>query len=164
MAPLANDPIMSGTSIQSFRHLKHQNLSTGDDFIHSSGIFFLVPLLATMEAVAPLANDPIMSGRSIGSFRHLEHKNPSIILDSIVICRWLQENGKKVRRRRRRRRRRRKSYSYRRGLIVQVATDIECMDLGTKTLIKIIRGYCPTFMFGEFCLRDFVLGDFYHWN
>ena len=77
MAPLANDPIMSGTSIRSFRHLKHQNPSTGDDFIHSSGIIFLVALLATMEAVAPLVNDPIMLGRSIQSFRHLEHQNPS---------------------------------------------------------------------------------------
>ena len=83
MAPLANDPIMSGTSIRSFRHLKHQNLSTGDDFIYSSGIIFLVPFLATREAVALLANDPIMSGRSIRSFRHLEHENLSIISDSI---------------------------------------------------------------------------------
>ena len=40
VAPLANYPIMSGRSIQWFKHLKHQNLSTGDDFIHSSGIFF----------------------------------------------------------------------------------------------------------------------------
>ena len=71
--PLANDPIMLGTLIQSFRHLKHQNLSTGDDFIHSSGIIFLVPFLATKEAVAPLANDPIMSGTSIRSFRHVKH-------------------------------------------------------------------------------------------
>ena len=51
--PLANDLMMSGTLIWSFRHLKHQNLSTGDDFIYSSGIFFLVPFLATREAVAP---------------------------------------------------------------------------------------------------------------
>ena len=79
MAPLANDPIMSGTLIRSFRHLKHQNLSTGDDFIYSSGIIFLVPFLATREAVALLANDPIMSGRSIRSFRHFEHQNLSII-------------------------------------------------------------------------------------
>ena len=77
MAPLANDLIMSGTSIQSFRHLKHQNLSTGDDFIYSSGIIFLLPFLATREAVAPLANDPIMSGTSIRLCRHLEHQNPS---------------------------------------------------------------------------------------
>ena len=91
MAPLANDPIMSGTSIRSFRHLKHQNLSTGDDFIHSSGIIFLVPLLATMEAVAPLANDPIMSGRSIRSFRHLQCQNPSIISDSIGRDRMVQQ-------------------------------------------------------------------------
>ena len=69
MAPLANDLIMSGTSIQSFRHLKHQNLSTGDDFIYSSGIFFLVPFMASREAVALLANDLIMLGTSIRSFR-----------------------------------------------------------------------------------------------
>ena len=74
MAPLANDPIMSGTSIWSFRHLKHQNLFTGDDFIYSSGINFLVPFLATREAVVPLANDPFMSGTSIRSFRHLKHQ------------------------------------------------------------------------------------------
>ena len=76
-APLANDPIMSGTSIRSFKHLKHQNLSTDDDLIYSSGIILLVPFLATREAVAPLANDLIMSGTSIQLFRHLEHKNPS---------------------------------------------------------------------------------------
>ena len=35
MALLANDPIMSGRSIWLFKHLKHQNLSTGDDFICS---------------------------------------------------------------------------------------------------------------------------------
>ena len=71
MVPLAMDLIMSGTSIRSFRHLKHQNLSTGDDFIYSSGIIFLVPFLATREEVTLLANDPIMSGTSIQSFRHL---------------------------------------------------------------------------------------------
>ena len=62
MALLANDLIMSCTLIQSFRHLKHQNLSTGDDFINSSGIIFLVPFLATKETLVPHANDPIMSG------------------------------------------------------------------------------------------------------
>ena len=65
MAPLANDLIMSGTFIRSFRHLKHQNLSTGDDFIYSSGIICLVLVLATREAVALLANDPILSGNLI---------------------------------------------------------------------------------------------------
>ena len=64
-------------SRQSFRHLKHQNLSTGDDFIYSSGIIFLVPFLATREAVALLANDLIMSGTSIRSFRHLKYQNLS---------------------------------------------------------------------------------------
>ena len=35
--------------IQSFRHLKLQYLSTGDDFIDNNGIIFLVPFLATKE-------------------------------------------------------------------------------------------------------------------
>ena len=83
MSLLANDPIMLGKLIQSFRHLKHQNLSTGDDFIYSSVIIFLVPFLATREAVALLAKDPIMSGTSILSFRHLEHQNVSIISEDI---------------------------------------------------------------------------------
>ena len=65
VVPLANNPIMSVRLKQSFRHHKHQNLSTGDDFIHSSGIIFLVPFLATREAVALLANDPIMSATLI---------------------------------------------------------------------------------------------------
>ena len=76
-------PDMSATLIQSFRHLKHPNLSTGDDFICSSGIFLLIQFLATREVVAPLENDPIMSGRSIWSFRYLEHQNLSFISDSI---------------------------------------------------------------------------------
>ena len=76
--PLANDLIMSGTLIQSFRHLKHQNPTIGDIFIHSSGIISLIPLLATIEVVAPLANDPIMLGRSIRSFRHSKCQNLSI--------------------------------------------------------------------------------------
>ena len=71
MAPLANDLIISGTSIRSFRHLKHQNPSS------NGWDNFLVPFLATREAVAPLANDPIMSGTSIQSFRHLKHQNLS---------------------------------------------------------------------------------------
>ena len=69
VAPLENDPIMSGRLIRSFRHLKHQNLSTGDDFIHQGSIAtarshirgVVVPFLATREVVAPLTNDPIMS-------------------------------------------------------------------------------------------------------
>ena len=71
--PIYLSPRIILISRRSFRHLKHQNLSTGDDFIHSSGIIFLVPYLVTSEAVPPLANDPIVSGRSIQSFRHLEH-------------------------------------------------------------------------------------------
>ena len=54
--PLDNDPVMLGRLIPSFRHLKHQNLSTGDDFIDCSGINFLVPFLATREAVALLSD------------------------------------------------------------------------------------------------------------
>ena len=72
MGLLAKDLIISGTLIWSFRHLKHQNLSAGDDFIYSSRIIFLVPFLATREAVAPLANDHIMLGRLIWLFRHLK--------------------------------------------------------------------------------------------
>ena len=56
-----------------------RHVSTGDDFIYSSGIIFLVSFLATMEVVALLANDLIMSGTSIRLFRHLELQNPSII-------------------------------------------------------------------------------------
>ena len=85
MAPLANDQEMSGRSIRLFRHLKHQNLSTGDDFIYSSGIVFLVPFLATREAMAPLANDREMSGRSIRSFRHLKRQNLSTG-DDFIYC------------------------------------------------------------------------------
>ena len=91
MAPLANDPIMSGRSIWWFRHLKHQNLSTGDDCIQRSEIIFLVPFLATWVAVAPLANDPIMSGRSMWSYRHLECQNLFIILEDIGRARMVQQ-------------------------------------------------------------------------
>ena len=38
MALLASNPIMLEKLIQLFRHLKHQNPSTSDDFINSSGI------------------------------------------------------------------------------------------------------------------------------
>ena len=81
--PPANEAIMLGTLIQLFRHLKHQNPSTGDDFIYISGIIFLVPFLATKEAVPPLTNDPILWGRSIQLFRHLKNQNLSIMSDSI---------------------------------------------------------------------------------
>ena len=100
VAPPANNLIMSGTSIRSFRNLKHQNQSTGDYFIQSSGIICLVLFLATKEVLAPLANDPIMSGRLIQLFRHLECQNPSIILESIGIPNRSEKMGKKVRRRR----------------------------------------------------------------
>ena len=49
-------------SRQSFRHLKHKNMSISDDFMLSSGLIFIVPFFAARKAVAPLANDPIMSG------------------------------------------------------------------------------------------------------
>ena len=77
LVPLANDPIMLGWSIWSYRHLKRQNPSTGDDFINDSGIIFLVQFLATKEALAPLANNPIMSHLLIQLFRHLKHQNLS---------------------------------------------------------------------------------------
>ena len=84
-------------SRRSFRHLKHQNLSTGDDFIKSSGKIFLVPFLATKVVVAPLTNDPLMLGISIWSFRHPEHQNPSIISDSIGRARIVQQFQIRVR-------------------------------------------------------------------
>ena len=77
VVPLAKDLIMSGTLIRLFRHLKHQNLFTGDDFIYSSRVIFLVPFLSTREAVALLENDLIMSGTLIQLFRHLENQNLS---------------------------------------------------------------------------------------
>ena len=91
MAPLANDPIILGTWIWFFRYLKHQNLSTGDDFIYHRGIIFLVPFLSTREAVALLANDLIMSGTLIWSFENLECQNPSIISEDIGRARMVQQ-------------------------------------------------------------------------
>ena len=76
MALLAKDSVMSHTSIRLFRHLKHQNLSTGDNIIYSSRIIFFL-FLATREAVVPLAKDLIMSGTLIKMFRHLKHQNLS---------------------------------------------------------------------------------------
>ena len=52
-------------SRQSFRHLENQNLYISDDFMYSSGLFFIVPFFAARKAMAPLANDPIISGRLI---------------------------------------------------------------------------------------------------
>ena len=83
LPPLANVSNMWVRSIQSFIHLKHQNMSTGDDFIHISEIIFVVPFLTTREAVVLLTNDPIMSDTLIWSFRHLEHQNPPIISEDI---------------------------------------------------------------------------------
>ena len=83
------------------RAISVRHVSTGDDFIYSSGIIFLVPFLATMEAVALLANDLIMSGTSIRSFRHLEHQNPSIISEDIGRASGVQQfrNGTEEERR-----------------------------------------------------------------
>ena len=69
--PLANDPIMLGTSIPLFSHLEHQNLSS------NNSDNFLVKYLATRESVVPLANDPIMLGTLIWEFRHHEYLNLS---------------------------------------------------------------------------------------
>ena len=73
------------------RAISVRHVSTGDDFIDSSGIIFLVPFLATKEAVPPLTNDPILWGRSIQSFRHLENQNPSIMSDSIGRAKMAQQ-------------------------------------------------------------------------
>ena len=71
LAPLTNEPIMSERLIWLFKYLKHQNLSTSDDFISGSGKNFLVPFLATKEELVPLASDPIMSERLILLFKYL---------------------------------------------------------------------------------------------
>ena len=63
LGPLKNDPIMSGRLIRMFKHLKHQNLSTDDDFIHTRQIIVLVPFLFTKEALTLLTNYPIIWGR-----------------------------------------------------------------------------------------------------
>ena len=73
VASLKNDPILSGRSIWSFRHLELHNPSTG------SGIICLVQFFTTIGVVAPLKNHPILLGRSICFFRHLKIQNPSII-------------------------------------------------------------------------------------
>ena len=70
--PLANDSIMSGTLIRLFRHLKHQNVSTGDDFIYNCEMILLAPFLATREVMGLLTNDPIMLGTSIRFYKYLK--------------------------------------------------------------------------------------------
>ena len=84
VAPLENDPILSGRSIWSFRHLELQNLSIISDFMHEN-LILLVPFFTTIGVVAPLKNDPILSGRLIQSFRHLELQNLSTGYDFIHI-------------------------------------------------------------------------------
>ena len=64
------------------REISVRHVSTGDDFINSSRIIYLVPFLATKETLVPLANDPIMYKRLIRSFKHLECQNLSILLVS----------------------------------------------------------------------------------
>ena len=107
-APLKNDPILSGRSTGSFRHLELQNPSIISDFRHRDRMpakicrmvqekcekFFLVPFFTTMEVAAPLKNYPILSGRSTGSFRHLELQNPSIISDFINRNRMVRKSEK----------------------------------------------------------------------
>ena len=78
------------------RAISVRHVSTGDDFIYSSGIIFLVPFLATMEAVAPPENNLIMSGTSRRSFRHLKHQNPSIISEDIGRARMVQQFGNRT--------------------------------------------------------------------
>ena len=86
---------MSRRSIWLFRHLKHQNQSTGDDFKDSSGIIFLVPFFTTNEVLTPLADDSIVLGRSIWSFRHVECQNLSIISESKVRAGMVQKFKKR---------------------------------------------------------------------
>ena len=88
LASLANDPIMLDWLIRSYRHLKHQNLSTFDDFINIRVIIFVVPFLATKEELAPLASNFIMSRRSIRLLRHLECQNLSISSDFAEMNIW----------------------------------------------------------------------------
>ena len=51
VAPLTNDPILSGRLIRSFRHPELQYLSTGDHFIIGSGIIVLVSYFTTIGVV-----------------------------------------------------------------------------------------------------------------
>ena len=74
---------MLGRLIQSFKHLKHQNLSTGYGLIQSSGIIYLVLFLANKEVLTLFGNGPSMSCRSRRLFRHLKHQNLFTGLDSI---------------------------------------------------------------------------------
>ena len=73
------------------RAISVRHVSTGDDFIYSSRIIFLIPFLATMEVVALLANDLIMSGTSLRLFIHLKHQNPSIISKDIGRAKSVQQ-------------------------------------------------------------------------
>ena len=66
----------------SFRHIKHQKLSTGDDFIHRKGKFES-SIFGHQGGSGATCSNPIMWGILIRSFRHLEHKNQFIISDFI---------------------------------------------------------------------------------
>ena len=68
VALVANDPIISGTFIQSFRQFENQNPSS------NSWDNFSVTFLAIRVVVVPLENNPIISGTSIWLFTHLEHQ------------------------------------------------------------------------------------------
>ena len=89
--PLSNNHIMLVRSTWLFRHLKFKNLLTGDDFIHSRGMIFLVLFFITKEVVAPLTNDPIISERAMWLFIYLKHQNPSNISDYINGARIVQQ-------------------------------------------------------------------------
>ena len=55
-----------------FRHLKYQDLYTGDAFIYISGLMFLVLFLATREAVVPLEIVLSCSGHQYSSYDTIE--------------------------------------------------------------------------------------------
>ena len=52
VAQLYNNPLMSGRPIYLFRHLKHQNMSICDSFIHSSEIIFFSSLFGHYRGIS----------------------------------------------------------------------------------------------------------------
>ena len=95
--PSANILIMSGTLIQSFRHLEHQNLSVISGYIDRAKSTFsiftqgcLVQIFTTRGVVVLPENNLIMLGTLIHLFRHLEHENLSIISGDIGRASWMQ--------------------------------------------------------------------------
>ena len=100
VAPPANNFIMLGNSIWSFRHLEHQNPSiiSGDIGRAKSkfSIFTqgcLVQIFTTRGVVEPPGNDPITSGTLIWSFRHLELQNQFIIGHLIAVFKHLKHQN-----------------------------------------------------------------------